>query len=234
MARQPDATPLATRLGFATTDPLGNKQHDALTKTGAVADIRRSPVMRHLSHLLLLVCAALPTSLAGLAGGPAAALAAGPASETVYIQGQTAEINTAAAVIFDASGGVLQHASPIYVIEFPVAPGTTGPITLPSGYQPQHNGFPPSPIPYHDHVVTSAPGAGTSGTAGTYTAALRVVQMRYRWSYAYSPAFVPITSAQQFPDAEATGKLEPINPGAPDPHQIWTTTLLVRPVLSEG
>jgi hypothetical protein len=189
--------------------------------------------MTHRFHLLLLVCAALAAPVGGLAGAPASAVAAGPATETVYIQGATAEINTSGAVIFDASAGLLDQASPIYIIEFPVAPGTTGPITLPSGYQPQHNGFPPSPIPYHDHVLTSAPGAGTSGTAGQYTATLQVVVMRYSWTYAYSPAFVPITSADQIPGAEANGKLEIINPGATDPYQLWTTTVLVRPVLPE-
>jgi hypothetical protein len=188
--------------------------------------------MRHRLYLLPLICATLATPVAGLAGGPAVALAAGAASETVYIQGRTAEINTDAAVIFDASAGLLQEASPIYIIEFPVAPGTTGPISLPSGYQPQHNGFPPSPIPYHDHVLASAPGLET-GTAGAYTATLRVVPMRYSRAYAYSAGFVPITSAEQIPGAEANGELELINPGAPDPYQLWTTTVLVRPVLPE-
>jgi hypothetical protein len=187
--------------------------------------------MTHRRHLLPLVCAALAAPVGGLAGVPASAVAAGPATETVYIQGATAEINTGAAIIFDASAGLLDQARPIYIIEFPVAAGTTGPITLPSGYQPQHNGFPPSPIPYHDHVLTSAPGLGAAGTAEEYTAPLRVVPMRYSWDYAYSPAFVPITSADQIPGAEAAGKLEIINPGAPDPYQLWTTTILVRPVL---
>jgi hypothetical protein len=162
------------------------------------------------------------------------ARAAGPPSETVYIQGHTAEINAGAAVIFDASAGLLAEASPIYIIEFPVAAGTEGPITLPSGYQPQHNGFPPSPIPYHDHVLAGAPGLETSATATNYTATLRVVPMRYSWTWAYSPAFVPITSADQIPDAEAAGKLELINPGAPDPYQVWTATVLVRPILPEA
>jgi hypothetical protein len=189
-------------------------------------------------HLLALICAALAAPAAGLAGAPASALATAPATETVYIQGDTAQINTGAAAIFDASAGLLQASAPIYIIEFPVAPGTTGPITLPSGYQPQHNGFPPSPIPYHDHVLTSAPGAETSGTAGQYTAGqytatLRVVPMRYSWAYAYSPTFVPITSADQIPGAEAAGELEIVNPGAADPYQLWTTTVLVRPVLPE-
>jgi len=184
--------------------------------------------MRHRLYLPALICAALATPVAGLAGGPPVALAAGPASETVYIQGHTAEINTAAAVIFDASAGLLQQASPIYIIEFPVAPGTTGPITLPSGYQPQHNGFPPSPIPYHDHVLASAPGG-----FDYYSAPLRIVAMRYSATYAYSPGFVPITSAEQIGGAEASGQLELINPGAPDPYQVWTTTVLVRPVLPD-
>ena len=190
--------------------------------------------MRHRLQLSLLVCAALAGPVGWLAAAPSLAAAAGPATETVYVQGHTAEINTAAAVIFDASAGLLDQASPIYIIEFPVGAGTTGPITLPSGYQPQHNGFPPAPIPYHDHVLASAPGLGGSGTAGEYTAPLRVVAMRYSWAYAYSPAFVPITSADQIPGAEAAGELEVINPGASDPYQLWTTTVLVRPVLSES
>jgi hypothetical protein len=189
--------------------------------------------MTHRLHLLPLVCAALAAPVGGLAGGPASAAAAGAATETVYIQGVTAEINTSAAVMFDPSAGLFERAAPIYIVEFPVAEGTTGPIVLPSGYQPQHNGFPPSPIPYHDHVLTSAPGLGTSGTAKQYTAPLRVVAMRYARSYAYSPGFAPITSADRIPGAEAAGKLEPINPGAPDRYQIWTTTVLVRPVLPE-
>ena len=189
--------------------------------------------MRHRRHIRPLICAALAVPVAVLAAGSASALAAGADTETVYVDGHTAAINTSATVIFDPSAGLLDQASPIYIIGFPVAEGTTGPITLPTGYQPQHNGFPPSPIPYHDHVLTSAPGLGTFGTAEQYTAPRRVVAMRYAWAHAYSRSFVPITSADQIPDAEAAGKLEPINPGASDPYQTWTTTVLVRPVLPE-
>jgi hypothetical protein len=176
--------------------------------------------VRHRRHLLQLACAVLAI---GLAAAPASAPAAGLSTETVYVQGHTAEINTSAAVVFDASAELLGQASPIFIIEFPVAAGTTGPITLPSGYQPQHNGFPPSPIPYHDHVLTGEP-----------TPLLRVVAMRYSWTYAYSSGFVPITSADQIAGAEAAGKLELIDPGASDPYQVWTTTVLVRPVLPAG
>jgi hypothetical protein len=188
--------------------------------------------MRGRFHLLTLVCAALVLPVAGVAAPPSV-MAAGPGTETVYVDGVTAEINTGAAIIFDPSATLLQLASPIYIVEFPVTAGTTGPITLPSGYQPQHNGSPPSPIPYHDHVLTSAPGLGAVDGTGRYAAPLRVVATRYSRAYAYSQTFVPITSAGQIPAAEAAGKLEQINAGAPNPYEIWTSTVLIRPVLPE-
>ena len=189
--------------------------------------------MRHAVSSALLSCAAIATvAAAGLAVGSSPAAAAGPPStETVYVGGHTAEINTGAAVLFDAGAGLLEHTSPIYILGFPVAEGITGPITLPSGYQPQHNGFPPAPIPYHDHVLVAAPGLGTSGTAARYGAPLGVVEMRYSSAYVSSPAFVPITSAAQIPIAEAAGHLDIVNPVAPDPYQHATTTVLIRPVI---
>lgn len=51
--------------------------------------------------------------------------------------------------------------------------------------------------------------------------------LRYSWAYAYSPSFVPIRSVDEFSAAEASGKLQAINPGAADPFQIWTTTVLI-------
>jgi hypothetical protein len=165
--------------------------------------------------------------------GLASAGASGPTTENVYVDGQTYAINTGAAVIFDASEGLLNSASPMYLIGFSVVPGTTGPITLPSGYQPQNNGL-PSPVPYHDHVLTGVPGLGTSGTAGDYGAPLRIVMMRYTLAYTYDPAFVPVTSVDQIAAAEAAGKFVVINPGAADPYQLWTTTILVRPILSQN
>jgi hypothetical protein len=174
--------------------------------------------MRHRFHLISIVCATLALLLAG----PASAGAVSRDTETVYLDGHSAQINTGAAVVFDASSGLLGSASPIFIIGFPVAPGTAGPITLPSGYQPQHNGFPPAPIPYHDHVLLSA-----------LPAPRQIVEMRYSWAYAYSPDFVPITNADQIPAAEAARKLDIINPVASDPYQLSTTTVLIRPVLPE-
>ena len=77
----------------------------------------------------------------------------------------------------------------------------------------------------------SAPGLGTSGTAGDYGAPLQIVRMQYTLAYTYDPAFVPITSIDQIAAAEAAGKLLAINAGAPDPYQLWTSTVLVRPIV---
>jgi hypothetical protein len=42
---------------------------------------------------------------------------------------------------------------------------------------------------------------------------------------------VPITSVDQFAAAEAAGKLVVLDPAAPDPYQLWTTTVLIRPTV---
>jgi hypothetical protein len=173
---------------------------------------------------LIRFTATAATSLALLLIAATAALA-DPRTESVYANGQTYQINTGATVVFDAAPGLLQHASPIYIIGFPVSAGTTGPITLPSGYQPQNNGL-PSPIPYHDHVLLAAP------TEAGYSAPLQVVQMRYTWAYAYAIGFVPVTSYDELVAGEAAGIFEPINPDAVSSYEIWTTTVLIRPIVS--
>jgi hypothetical protein len=149
----------------------------------------------------------------------AATSAAASSTEEIYADGHTYTINTSAAVQLNASQGMLDEAAPFYIIGFPVAPGTTGPITLPSGYQPQNNGL-PAPIPYHDHIATDIGNP-----------LRRVVELRYSWAYAYSPSFVPLTSVDQLPAAEASGKLDIVAPDASDPYQHWTNTVLVRPVV---
>jgi hypothetical protein len=149
----------------------------------------------------------------------AAAAAQAASTEQIYADAQTYTINTSAAVQVDANSGMLTEAAPFYIIGFPVAPGTTGPITLPSGYQPQNNGL-PAPIPYHDHIA-----------AAVDNPLRRVVELRYSWAYAYSPTFVPLTSIDQLPAAEASRKLDIVAPGASDPYQHWTNTVLVRPVV---
>ena len=147
------------------------------------------------------------------------------AAEAVYVDGQTYEINAVSGPIFRAPQALLEAASPIYILAYPVAAGTSGPITLPSGYEPQHNGFPPSPLPYHDHVLVAVP--GTSG----YVAPVRVVEMHYTWAHAYSFDFTPVTSYTGLVVGEALGIFEQVNQGAANPYERWTNTLLVRPVI---
>jgi hypothetical protein len=170
--------------------------------------------MRRSLQLLTIGAAAVAAALAVIGAGSAA-----DPTEHIYANGQTYTINTAAAVQLDASQGMLDEAAPFYIIGFPVPAGTTGPITLPSGYQPQNNGL-PAPIPYHDHIA-----------ADVNNPLRRVVELRYSWAYAYSPSFVPLTSVDQLPAAEASGKLDIVAPGASDPYQHWTNTVLVRPIV---
>jgi hypothetical protein len=170
--------------------------------------------MRRSLQLLTVGAAAVAAALAVIGTGSAA-----DPTEHIYANGQTYTINTAAAVQLDASQGMLDEAAPFYIIGFPVPAGTTGPITLPSGYQPQNNGL-PAPIPYHDHIA-----------ADVNNPLRRVVELQYSWAYAYSLSFVPLTSVDQLPAAEASGKLDIVAPGASDPYQHWTNTVLVRPIV---
>jgi hypothetical protein len=152
-------------------------------------------------------------------------------TELVYADGHTYQM-VGATLVTNASPGLLS-APPLYVLGFP-ASGTT-PITLPSGYQPQCNPCLQEPIAFHDHLITGAPGLGTNGTAGgNYTAPWRIVIMVYTHAYAYSPAFRPVTSDDQLAAAEAAGDFAVINPGATDPHQIWTTNVLICPVVMQN
>jgi hypothetical protein len=165
------------------------------------------------------------SSLALLGLLAALAFVSTAAGEAVYVDGHAYEINAASGPIFGAPQKLLDLASPIYILAYPVAAGTSGAITLPSGYQPQHNGFPPAPLPYHDHVLVGVP-----GDAG-YVAPLRVVEMRYTWEHAYSSDFLPVTSYSGLVAGEALGIFEAINAGAANPYERWTNTVLVRPVI---
>jgi hypothetical protein len=161
----------------------------------------------------------LATALAVGALAVAGAGTAAEQTEHIYADGNTYTINTEGAVDVDAPAEVLAQAAPFYIVGFPVAAGTTGPITLPSGYQPQNNGL-PAPLPYHDHIA-----------ADVNNPLRRVVELRYSWAYSYSPTFVPLTSIDQLPAAEASSKLDIVAPGASDPYQHWTNTVLVRPAV---
>jgi len=132
------------------------------------------------------------------------------------------------------------RAEELYLVSFPQtsipSPGA-GPITLPSGYQPQcnpcfHPGL-PAPFVYHDHVITGAPGMGTHGTAGAFQAPWKLIVLVYNPAYVASPNFSPITSAADLDAAEAAGNVFlPINSGGANPYEVDTGNLLICPIVS--
>ncbi len=132
------------------------------------------------------------------------------------------------------------HAEELYLVSYAQAslpaPGA-GPITLPSGYQPQcnpcfHAGL-PAPFVYHDHVITGAPGMGRHGTAGEYEAPWKIIVLVYNPAYVASPTFRPITSAADIDAAEAAGNVFlPINSGGSNPYEVDTGNLLICPTVS--
>lgn len=168
-------------------------------------------------------------AVAAVAGALAAApltAAAAPQPEAVYADGQTYTM-LGVTLITNASPGILS-APPIYILGYVTPPGTTGPITLPSGYQPQCNPCLEEPIAYHDHLIPAAP-----GSAG-YKAPWRIVAMVYNPAWSSRPGFKPITDDSQLPAAEAAGEFLPIDPGAANPYERWTTNVLVCPVVRQG
>jgi hypothetical protein len=171
--------------------------------------------------LALLTCAAFPL-----------AANAGKDTELVYADGGTYTM-VGATLITNASPGSL-NAPPLYILGY-AAPGASGPITLPSGYQPQCNPCLEEPVAYHDHLITGAPGLGTNGTAGgDYRAPWRIVVLLYNPLYSNSPDFTPVTSDERLATAEAAGEFLPINAGAPNPYERWTNNVLVCPVVRQA
>jgi hypothetical protein len=178
-----------------------------------------------------IVLATLTVAVLGVVLAGSGSAAGRPETEPAYAEGQTYAM-IGVNVLTQASAGLLSS-PPIYGIGFPVAPGTTGPITLPSGYRPQCNPCSHGAFPYHDHVLTGAPGLGADGTGhGEYRSPWRIVVMLYSPSYAYSPSFQPITDEEEIPAAEAAGKLVPINQGGGNPFEIWTQSVLNCPLVA--
>jgi hypothetical protein len=155
--------------------------------------------------------------------------------QTVYMIGPHLIVNARATM-----PNAYAHAEELYLVTYPQAtlptPGS-GPITLPSGYQPQcnpcfHPGL-PAPFVYHDHVITGAPGMGTNGTAGVFKAPWKIIVLVYNPAYASSPTFKPITSAADVDAAEAAGNVFlPINRGGANVYEVDTGNLLICPIVS--
>jgi hypothetical protein len=167
----------------------------------------------------------LAAATAAFAAFPLAAPAA-PAGELAYAEGQTYTM-IGATLVTNASPGMLA-APPMYVLVYPAPAGTSGPITLPSGYQPQCNPCLQEPFAYHDHLLTGAPGVGD------YEAPWRIVVMVYNPKVAFSPTFEPVTSDDDLVKAENAGDFLPINPGGANRYQIWTPNVLICPIVMQN
>jgi hypothetical protein len=164
-----------------------------------------------------------------------ATASAKPDGELAYADGE-AYTMLGVNLIGNASPGILSS-PPLYIMGYvPPAGSQPGqPITLPSGYQPQCNPCLQEPVSYHDHLLTGAPGHGTNGTSGAdYRSPWRIVVLLYSPLWSNSPLFTPITDDDQLAAAEAAGEFVPIDPGAANPYEVWTTNVLVCPVVRQN
>lgn len=148
---------------------------------------------------------------------------------TVYMLG--------AKLITNPNPSLLATAPPLYGLAYPVPAGTTGPITLASGYQPQCNPcdhFAP-PFHYHDHILAGAPGFGTDGTALDNKGPWKIILMMYNPKVMTDPNFTPLMDDESLAKAEAAGEFLPINADlshGPDRFQIVTGLVLICPLVS--
>jgi len=141
------------------------------------------------------------------------------------------------------SPGLLKNANDLYIAAYlplpagcnTANPSTCGPETLPGGFQPNCNpcfhGGVLNNFPYHDHVLDGAPGAGTQGTAGNFTAPWHVFLVVYNPAISNQPGFTPLKSAAAIDWGEAHGYFLPINHGAANPFEVDSGVVLICPVV---
>jgi hypothetical protein len=178
------------------------------------------------------------------------ARAAGPCGETVYANGQQFCINLTD-IITNPSPGLLATAEPLYIAGYfasatptimigsfviPTSelggcdlnnPTSCGPQSVgSSGYMPLcnpcfHGGF-LNIFPYHDHVISGAPGFGNGGTAGVMKGPWVIILVAYNPSYSSQQSFTPFKSTAGISSGESAGDFLPINPTASNPYEINT------------
>ncbi len=169
---------------------------------------------------------------------PLATAWASPEIDQVYAEGQTYDM-LGATLLTQGTEGLLS-APPLYLIGYPVSSSQTGPLVLASGFSPQCDPCNHSPFHYHDHVLPGVPGAGTTATAGVYKGPWRIVVLAYNPAYYNLPSFVPLKSDDAIAQAEwdqvhvpnAPHVFLPINGGGANPFEIWTTQVLICPIVS--
>ena len=162
----------------------------------------------------------------------AASALAKPGTEQVYANGQTFTMLTPHAMD-SPSPNLLNTAPPFYVMAFPMT--AEGQPILPPGYTPQCDPCLGVPVPpYHDHLLTSAPGFGQDGTARDYRGPWRVVVMMYSPAYVLGGGFTPVTSDEDLGGAEGAGHFLPIaGSSAPNPFERRLPVVLVCPIVSD-
>ncbi len=164
--------------------------------------------------------------------------AAGPCGETAYANGQEFCINLTK-IITNPSPGLLKTAEPLYIAAyFPLPascdtsnPSTCGPEILPSGYQPLCNpcfhGGALNNFPYHDHVISGAPGFGNDGTAGVMKGPWVLIVVAYNPTYSNQIGFTPFKSTAGISSGEAAGDFMPINPTASNRYEINSGVVVI-------
>ncbi len=165
------------------------------------------------------------------------AKAAGPCAETTYANGQLYCIFIAK-IIPNPSPGLLATSEPLYIASYalPDGCGTGNPTncgteTLPSGYRPLCNpcfhGGALNNFPYHDHVISGAPGFGNDGTAGDMKGPWVLILVAYDPTYSNTLTFTPFKSISAIASGELAGDFLPINPTAPNPYEINTGVVII-------
>ncbi len=170
-------------------------------------------------------------------GSAGVASAAKPGIDPVYVDGKTYYM-IGPHMITNPNPHLLAQAQELYLVVYPIGNNGLGQgeLTLPSGYQPQcdpcyHPGLPP-PFVYHDHVLPGAPGLGKNGTAGEFKGPWKIILVQYKLNVVMSQYFAPITSAVDLDAGEASGMFEQINPGADNPYEIVTGSVLICPFVA--
>jgi hypothetical protein len=161
--------------------------------------------------------------------GSAPMVAAKQGAETVWANGQAWTMLTPHAIT-NPSPGLVAKAPPLYVLAFP-SDGHGG-FVLPAGYSPQCDPCLGVPVPpYHDHLLTGAPGFGTNGTSGgDYMGPWRVTLMMYSPAFITGGHFAPVTSDEDLKAAIAAGEFLPIGPGGS--YEIPLPVILICPLVS--
>ncbi len=194
----------------------------------------RTSMRRILMGILALV---LAVAAAVFGPHPTATRAASPQEVDPSYANSTTVYMLGAHLMTNPGPNLLATAPPLYGLAYPVPAGTTGPITLASGYQPQCNPcnhFPPA-FQHHDHILAGAPGFGVDGTAQDNKGPWKIILMMYNPKVMTDPTFTPLMDDESIAKAEQEGMFLPINASlahGPDPYQIDTGLVLICPLVS--